>query len=271
MDQFTEERLQQISRQGYHLDFGAIFNMGFTIWKRVTIPILGATLLMAIPAAAIYFLSMPWVYGMDIMELAELRRNSPNEYIYIINSTEVRLKLLSIISIVGVLLGPLQAGFYRMCYEADYIGYSDLSSAFVYYKFKYWSRILVVNFSVFVLTTLPAFLLGFLGPIVPILNIPYILTLHIFTLLAVPLIIFGDATPLQAIKYAFRLGAKGFFPLVGFSIIAFLLAFLGALACCIGIFFSISYVYVIYYLAYRQAIGFEENSEDEISPTIEAF
>ena len=62
-------------------------------------------------------------------------------------------------------------------------------------------------------------------------------------------------------KVAFELGNKKWFLIFGLTIVATLLAFVGFLACGIGILFTAAFVYIPIYIVYKDVIGFTEDDE----------
>lgn len=260
MNAYTEQRLQEIGHDGYRLRFDEIFGRGFEIWKKVTLPIAGVIFLLFAVIIPAYALTVPWIYGMSFQEMMEMTQEQPQVFQQIAESMDVKWKTTVFIASIAVLLSPISAGFMRMCREADFTGRTRFGSAFYYYKPYYWSRILVIGLISLVLTSGASFLFGMLGSVGGILNIAWSVLIHVFVFFAVPLVIFADANPLRAIGASIKLGAKGFFPILGFTIVGGFLALLGGFVCCVGFLFSISYAYVVNYIAYRQAIGFEESN-----------
>lgn len=274
MNTYTEQRLQEINRQGYELKFDEIFSLGFSLWKKVTLPIAGILLLLIIVVGITYGLASSWINGMSFQEMLEMMQKNPEAYQKQAEGMDVKLRTMLFVACLTILLAPIGPGFMRMCYEADIRGGTHISTVFDYYKPKYWGRILAVSLFSFVLTSGAGLLFGMMGGVGSVFNILFSVIVHVFVFFAVPLIIFAEADPIRALGISFKLGAKGFFPILGFSIIAGFVAVLGVFACCLGFLFSLSYVYVINYLAYRQAIGFEElnpPAEEEATPFTESL
>lgn len=259
MDAYTEQRLQEISSKGYELRFDEIFGIGFTIWKRVALPIAGIILLLILIFGSVYGLASSWIYGASWEEILEMMKENPQAFQKSTQSLEFMLRLMAVILPLSVLATPIAPGLLRMCYEADFMGGTRFGTAFYYYKPRYWGRILVISLVALLVGSVPGLFAGQLGAIGSFINMFWSISVHVFMLFAVPLVIFAEASPFEALKASFKLGAKGFFPLLGFSLIGILVASLGIFVCCVGLLFSISYVYVINYLAYRQAIGFENH------------
>ena len=97
---------------------------------------------------------------------------------------------------------------------------------------------------------------------------PFIIIISIFTVYVNSLIIFADASPIDALQTSFKLASKNVGMLAAIIVVSSLVVFLGLVACCIGIVFTMSFMYVMYYLVYKQTIGFETNTEDTSSSEI---
>ena len=87
----------------------------------------------------------------------------------------------------------------------------------------------------------------------------------VFTFLVIPLIIFGNLKVAEAIKGSIIIVSKQFFILLGLIIVAVIMAILGLIGFCIGIFFTIPFIYSMYYTIYKDSIGFDEEAEAQIN------
>lgn len=160
----------------------------------------------------------------------------------------------------------------KMCYETDRHGNTQFGHIFSYYRPRYYAKILVVSLVTFVLVSLPSAFIPAEQPLMLYGYYVYAIIASVLVIFAVPLIIFADASPFRALGVSIKLAAINFFPILGFLFIGGFFALLGFFACCIGLLFSITYVYVVNYLAYKQAIGFEGDPEEEEPATpIEGF
>lgn len=269
MNLFTEQRLEEIGRRGYDLRFNEIFDQGFTIWKRVALPIAGVVLLLFLIVLPLYFFAVPAILGKSFQEIGEMMQKQPEAFQVFMQSWRVQLGFSALALLVSVLLTPIGAGFLGMCHDAEYMGGTHFGSAFRYYKSPYWGRLVAVSLITFVIASAPGYLFGLLGTAGAYVNVLYSICIHILLLFSAQLVIFAKASPVEAITGSIKLGARGFFPLLGFTVIAVFVVFAGLFVCCVGILFALSYVYVINYLAYRQAVGFEEPSwgEEDVPST----
>jgi uncharacterized membrane protein len=93
------------------------------------------------------------------------------------------------------------------------------------------------------------------------------------TFLTVPLIVFGDLKPLDAIQGSITVVSKQFFILLGLLIVAGLFCMLGIFALCIGIVFTMPILSAITYSIYATAIDDEEpeNAEEEFNENTTTF
>ena len=98
----------------------------------------------------------------------------------------------------------------------------------------------------------------FVGNIISIL-------VSFFTILTIPLIIFSDLKAFEAITMSIKLVAKRPFILLALFIVALLFVSLGIFALCIGILFTIPFMFSLYYVIYKSIIPIENTDElDEI-------
>ena len=90
------------------------------------------------------------------------------------------------------------------------------------------------------------------------------------TIFSIPLIIYNDQKFGDAISKSITLFSKQPFTIIIAVIIAYLIAILGFIGLCIGVIFTMPYIYSMYYTIYDEAIGFEKpfSAIDEIG-TIE--
>jgi len=266
MNLFTQQRLLEIKQNGYRIDVSELWGNGFKIWKKVTAPILCGFLIMGVIAIPFSFLIVPFLYGMGFPELIKVAQVDPQFMQSITASFDYQLKAALIGLISGVLFAPIAPGFIKMCYDADFNDKIDFSVLFKYYQPKYYGKLIVVTLITLLATTGIGLGLQQLGLAGKISYYVWIVVFHVFMALAVPLIIFADASPLAAIKHSFSVVSKNFFPILGFILLGALFTALGFVVCCIGLLFSMSYMYITNYLIYKQTIGFEED-KNEVSAT----
>jgi uncharacterized membrane protein len=83
------------------------------------------------------------------------------------------------------------------------------------------------------------------------------------TILSVPLIIFGDLKAIEAIKYSILIVFKQPIVILGLVIVAIIASLVGFLGCCIGVFFTLPFVYSTNYAIYFEIVGIDSTQEIE--------
>ncbi len=87
----------------------------------------------------------------------------------------------------------------------------------------------------------------------------------LFTIVTLPLIIFGKLNAIDAIKGSFVIVSKNFWVILLLAIVFIIFSMLGLIALCIGIFFTLPIYYSMQYIIYKTALPIEETTElDEI-------
>ncbi|NQX91962.1 MAG: hypothetical protein HRT74_07550 [Flavobacteriales bacterium] len=75
-----------------------------------------------------------------------------------------------------------------------------------------------------------------------------------------PLVTIGNVSPMNAVKYSFKLASKQFFPIFGVYIIASILAGLGVVACIIGVIVTAPLLEVMRVASYKKVLGYGDRS-----------
>ena len=70
-----------------------------------------------------------------------------------------------------------------------------------------------------------------------------------------------DLSETEIVKLSFSIGTKKWLITFGLLFITGILGMVGAIACGIGMLFTISIVYLPVYFIYRDVVGFEDDSE----------
>lgn len=160
--------------------------------------------------------------------------------------------------VIGMLLNTfvmaLQAGFFNVIRVLDRGEEVEAKDHFVFFKSKHLKKTFVLS-----LITTGISMLAMMLCYIPIVYV-------VVPLLFVP-IIFANNTEFsvtEIIKVSFSLGNKKWLISFGLIFISGVLAYvLGALLCGIGIFFTMSFVYLPVYVVYKEVIGFEEGEDDD--------
>lgn len=170
-----------------------------------------------------------------------------------------------VITIITALIAPYTAGLIHINYLADHNKEFSFSNIFDFFKGAIFKELfisyLIIGFSssvVSVLSLINTYNI-FLTILVYILQI----TVSILTVFVIPLIIYNKLNAYEALTKSIALAKQRPFEILALYIISFIGALLGFVALCIGIFFTLPYIYSMYYAIYQQVVGFEDQSEIE--------
>jgi hypothetical protein len=253
-----KERLQDIEKNGYQLDFGDVFNHAFENYKKIALyaglVLFVFTILFGIFAIAtlISFL------GIDIITQKLNPENLKSE-----NLTGSSLFIYStVILLIACLLAPFQAGFLKMadCGEKD--EEFHIATLFSYYNPPYLKEIILSTFLISLVSFLQAIVLAQIK--LDILGNFISNFISFLTILTIPLIIFGNLKAIEAIKYSILIVLKKPLLLLGLMIVAIIGAMVGFVGCCIGVFFTLPFMYSMNYAIYNAIVGvdFQDKLEE---------
>ena len=265
----TIDRLHDIKKNGYQIDFGNVFNHAFENYKKIALYAGLVLFVFAFILGVIYFMS----FGSYLKSLnLENTNNQLIENLQHQKSLETpMLSILFSILILSLLMTPLSAGFYKMAEHADKDKEFKFRNMFSFYRNPYFINIIIAT----ILNTILSMLIS--TSILSLLNLIHInefgLTLlanysvsffvYLFTFLTVPLIIFGELKALEAIKHSILIALKQPFTLAGLLIVSIIGSLVGFMGCCIGIFFTIPFLYSMNYAIYTEIVGIDAPQETE--------
>ncbi len=260
----TLQRLEEIKRNGYRLDLGEAINEIFANYKKVAL--LGGAVLLLVGLAAMVLVGGITAVFIGVNSFTE----SMTDYTAaMLSSTGLIINL--VVSVIGAgLLAPIFAGLVQMAHNASINEDFDFGTAFMHYKSVYFKEIFFASIIVSLvgsgLTTLlqilhlsnPSFALNAVIILISIL-------IPLFTLVMIPLIIFGNLKAVDAIKGSVLLVSKNFWIILLLAIVVLVFMMLGIFALCIGIIFTIPAWYSMIYIIYKAAIPVAQINElDEI-------
>jgi uncharacterized membrane protein len=268
----TLHRIEEIKKTGYRLDLGEAINEIFENYKKIAL-LAGAVLLLVGIAALII------VGGITalILGVSAVTETFTEYSEGAMSSTGFMANL--IVSIIGAgLFAPITAGLIQMAHNAAINKDFDFGTAFIHYKSEYFKELF---FAAAIITLVGSGL----NTLFQITNINYpgsdllvlgtavsgflSIIIQLFTLLTIPLIIFGNLKAMDAIKGSFVLVAKNFWIILLLAIIAFFFLMIGLVAICIGIIFTVPILYSLQYILYKTALPIAESNElDEIGQSV---
>lgn len=250
----TLTQIEDIKRDGYSIDFSATFNYAFENYKKIAL-YSGLIILVFSIVAFIAVIGLATAFfGVQ---------SFTKEFIENLDSQKLTYfqQIISTFSIafVGAIFAPMGAGFLKMADCADKDEEFNVSTLFTYYKAPYFAQLFTVAFILAVISTgisyvLESFEIMFLGGAIS-------LFISFFTYFAIPLIVFGNLTALDAIKSSVIVVSKN--PLIIFAlfIVGFLCSLLGFFACCIGIIFTVVFNSSLTYATYFSIFNEEEQAD----------
>jgi hypothetical protein len=249
----AKDRIEQIKRWGYPLDFGTTFNHAFEIYKKIAAP---AGLAFLIFGVLISMLVMGYVFtSLDWQRMAQ----NPEQFNLAHFSTVGLVSYAVAMILFTAITVPLSAGLIKMCYDAEKGHEVNFGSAFSYFSGPYFvdlflAGLLIGTVNIGLGIAFELLGVGFVGSILSLI-------IGVGTLLFVPLIIFGNLRPIESIVGSFAVVSRNFFLILGLMIVGWIISFCGIIACCVGIFFTMPIVYALNYSIYVHSVGIDENEE----------
>lgn len=252
-----KEIIDQKVEKGYTLDLGKIIEVSFETFKK-TFLLSGVTLIIAafvLTFLYIGYFGILYGFGDFTQTITELKSDAINPTMQIINAA-FGVFFVSLIT-------PLIAGFINVNHLAKTNQEFTIGSFFDYYKSSHLKDLILNQIIVTVfLNSIVTFLVLTNHQFIAII-LQFIIPL--FTIFCIPLIIYGEQNFLEALVKSIKLFIKNPFIIFIAFLIGALGSFVGLIALCIGIIFTLPYYFSIEYAIYEQAVGFKEKSViDEI-------
>ncbi len=252
-------RIDEIKTNGYQLDFGIVFESAFENYKKIVLYAGLMLLVSMILLMALTVTGLVYYIGAENMEAFSKSMQHPSANGISLN---ILIPLYAVVILVSGILSPFYAGFLKM---ADCGGKGEefhISSMFTYYKSPYFANIFIAS----LLLSLVSSSLSVLFELaeMQVIGTLISLTISFLTFLTVPLIIFGNLNAIDAIKSSILIVSKQSLTLLGLLIVAIIGAAIGFFGFCIGLFFTIPFLYSMSYTIYSSIIGIDtENKLEE--------
>jgi MFS family permease len=253
----TRIRLEEIQTNGYQIDFSSVFNHAFENYKKIAL-YAGLALFVFMIILGILTTAV-LVSFFDIGLITEyLKPENLKPKTYTLNfvvSYTVGIVLFTAI------LSPFTAGFLKMSHCAEKDSEFHATTLFEFYKAPYFikivtSSLLITFVSTSIKTGLDSLGIILIGDLISI-------TITFLTFLSIPLIIFGDLNAIESIQFSIKLVLKQPLVLIGLLIVAGIASFVGLVGCCIGIFFTIPFMYSMNYAIYNAIVGIDQENLEE--------
>lgn len=233
------------------LDFGKIFNDSIELFKKVWLQGLLMILIMfgfMIPFAFIVWLPL-LIFGIaDGFDPDGYNGLAPIAMLFVIVAYVLFAFAMIVISF------GLKAGLYRIMRQKEI--HSQASDDYFFFLRKpYLSKTINVSLAHLGISILATLLCVF----------PIIYVMVPLNLLIVMYAFNPDISTSDLIKLSFNLGNKKWLITFGLTLVAgFLAQIVGALMCGIGIFFTASFVMIPVYFIYKEVVGFDNETKEEL-------
>ncbi|UQD56747.1 hypothetical protein [Flavobacterium sp. K5-23] len=244
-------RIEEIKANGYQLDFANVFNQAFENYKKIALYAgLMIFVFSILLVAVIATLTLSFFGITALTEFMKPENMRPENF-----SGNFLIVYFAVSILMTCLLSPFPAGLIKMAHCAEKDEEFHVSTAFEFFKAPYFKELFMATLIISLSTTGLSLLLEhygiqFIGGIITII-------ISFFTFMTIPLIIFSDLKAVDAIVTSFIIISKQPLVLLGLVLVAGIGSLVGFIGCCIGIFFTIPFVYSMYYAIYSQILGFE--------------
>lgn len=268
MNTYTAQRIEQIKQKGgYDLSFDTVFTEIFKLygqsWWQFGLFYIMIFLFLCCGIFGFITLFSAYNFSLDNLDV-----NAIENY-----SAKIGVAQVFFGTIVAVVFAPLNVGFFKVLQDLKYEGEFRFQNFFYFYTHRSMLKIMLVGLVVglFNNTVNYAILSLNIGETVTqLFSILVSLLVFYYTFFVYPLIIFGEASINKAFEISFWLLPMQFLTLFAITICTLLLAISGLLAFCIGILFTVSFMYIGYFVIYDQVIGTDPNLyKEEVQQPVE--
>jgi hypothetical protein len=251
------EKLEKIAQEGYELEFGTVLDHAINNYKQIFgVAGVSMLILMMVLFGALFGV-IGVVFGFSAFSSTMTDFNPA-----MLSGTLIVIYFIAMVLFSGI-MANINAGFYKMCFLADSNQRFSIGTMFDYFKTSHFKEIFISGVLIASLTTTVTLLFEYLDLKYVGALITYIISY--LTFLTIALIIFSDLKATEAISMSIKLSLKKPLLLIGLLLLAIILAMLGIIALCIGIFFTLPFIYSMVYCIYAAIAPFEEvNVLDEI-------
>lgn len=251
----VNEIIEDKINNGYELDLGNIIDSSLETFKKIVwIAGLGYFLVFSFLVIIALIAINQYVDPEQLKEFTELMKD-PN---YIENNPNLMLYNTISIVAIGVIFAPLNAGFLHLCRLAHLNKTFSISNLFIFYGNRKAIDLIIGTLIISLVSF--AVSMGLELANLKLVSIVMSISISLFTFLFIPLIIFANQNFSQALSKSIKLVVKSPFTILGAMIIGILFALAGLIALCIGILFTISFMYCIQFSVYEKVIGFENDT-----------
>ncbi|MDI6033554.1 hypothetical protein QLS91_10765 [Flavobacterium sp. LB2P84] len=253
----TQDRIEEIKKNGYTLDFGNVFNHAFENYKKIALygglMIFVIFVLLSILAFGVLIAIFGGPAVVDFLKPENLK---PEEF-----SLNTLLIFSGISILISCLISPLTAALIKMAYCAERDEEFHISTMFEYYKAPYFKEIFIATFVISIISSISSTVINYTQ--IPVISFVVTVIIELFTILMIPLIIFGKLKAIEALEASILIVSKQPLILLGLIVVGSIGTLVGLIGCCIGIVFTLPFLNSLYYAIYSEIIGFDPETEIE--------
>jgi uncharacterized membrane protein len=250
-----KNKIEEVKANGYQLDFANVFNLAFENYKKIALYAGSMILVFYVIIFAIIASVIISIFGIATLTTMLSPENLKTE--------NVSENFILIYTLGGILLSclisPFPAGLIKMAYCAERDEEFHVYSIFEYYKAAYFKELFIATLLISAFSSGIATVLDYSG--VQLIGSLTTISISFLTIFTIPLIIFGDLKAIDAIISSFTIVLKQPLTLLGLMVVSIIASMVGFIGCCIGIFFTLPFLYSMYYAIYNEIIGFDNEDE----------
>ena len=255
MNKTAQNRIEDIKKNGYTLDFGTVFNLAFENYKKIALygglMIFVIFVLLSILAFGVLIAIFGGTAVVDFLKPENLK---PEEF-----SLNTLLIFSGISILISCLISPLTAALIKMAYSAQRDEEFHISTMFEYYKAPYFKEIFIATFVISLISSISSTIINYTQ--IPIIRFVVTVIIELFTVLMIPLIIFGKLKAIEAFEASILIVSKQPLILLGLLVVGTIGTLVGLIGCCIGIVFTLPFLNSLYFAIYSEIIGFDPEEE----------
>lgn len=236
-------------------DIGRIIDESFVTFKKsVWISGVGIILLSLLLVPIMFFAIFTFMGFSSMEDFVQKSKSLESDFNYLLMNAILGIVLAAILT-------PITAGFYKINHLAKQNKEFGLNNFFDYYKSPYFQQLAISGVLTALYSNIIGLLLNYLNlPLIGSIMQAFVGLLFIFS---IPLIIFENQNALKAMENSAKIAMKHPFTIILCLVFGIIIAMLGIFALCIGIFFTIGYIYTISYTLYDQIIPIETHNENK--------
>ena len=253
----TQDRIEEIKKNGYALDFGNVFNHAFENYKKIAVYAGLVIFVFFVLLSILAFGVLIAIFGgLAVVDFLKPENLKPEDF-----SLNTLLIFSGISVLISCLISPLTAALLKMAYCAERDEEFHTSTMFEYYKAPYFKEIFIATFVISIVSSILSAIINYTQ--IPVIGFVVTIIIELFTILMIPLIIFGKLKAVEALETSILIVSKQPLILLGLIVVGSIGTLVGLIGCCIGIFFTLPFLNSLYYAIYSEIIGFDPETEIE--------